>query len=228
MNDDLSQRLVDLARELHGEEHLATTAETVTREVVEWVGADAASGITMVRRRGRVENLAATSEVVARGDDLQEDLKEGPCLDAIWEEHQVYAGDLITEVRWPRWAPQIAAEHRVRSMLCTRLFTQSDVLGALNVYSPRRYAFDGELRDEITAFAAHAAIAVADSQTIEGLAIALDRRTIIGTALGIIMERFDLTNEQAFALLRRLSSHSNRKLHDVASEIATTRRMPSD
>lgn len=55
MDGDLSQRLVDLARELQGEEHLASTAETVTREVVEWVGADAASGISMVRRRGRVE-----------------------------------------------------------------------------------------------------------------------------------------------------------------------------
>ena len=99
MDTDLSQRLIDLARELQAETHLNATAQTVTREVVTWLGADTAAGITMVRRQGRVENLAATSDVARGGDELQNELKEGPCLDAIWEEHQIFTGDLPTESR---------------------------------------------------------------------------------------------------------------------------------
>jgi ANTAR domain len=40
--------------------------------------------------------------------------------------------------------------------------------------------------------------------------MAVDRRTAIGKAVGMIMERFDLSDDRAFDVLRRLSSHENR------------------
>jgi AmiR/NasT family two-component response regulator len=61
---------------------------------------------------------------------------------------------------------------------------------------------------------------------IEHLTVALERRTAIGIAIGILMERFHVDNAQAFGYLKRLSSHQNRKLHDIAAEIAATRRIP--
>jgi AmiR/NasT family two-component response regulator len=42
------------------------------------------------------------------------------------------------------------------------------------------------------------------------------------------MVRYDITADQAFDYLRRLSSHANRKLSAVAAEIAETRRIPDD
>ena len=44
-------------------------------------------------------------------------------------------------------------------------------------------------------------------------------RTLIGQAVGIVMERYDLNDERAFAFLKRLSSHRNVKLRLVAREI---------
>ena len=40
------------------------------------------------------------------------------------------------------------------------------------------------------------------------------------------MERYDMTADQAFDYLRRISSNSNRKVAVVAAEIAETRRLP--
>ena len=40
------------------------------------------------------------------------------------------------------------------------------------------------------------------------------------------MERFHVTQDQAFAVLVRVSSHTNRKLRDLASELATTSHLP--
>jgi AmiR/NasT family two-component response regulator len=42
---------------------------------------------------------------------------------------------------------------------------------------------------------------------------------LIGKAVGIVMERYDLSDERAFAFLKRLSSHSNVKLRLVAEQV---------
>jgi AmiR/NasT family two-component response regulator len=66
-----------------------------------------------------------------------------------------------------------------------------------------------------------------DSDLIEQLTEAVaPNRTTIGVALGILMERLDLSREAAFDCLRRFSSHHNRKLYDIAVEISETRRIP--
>ncbi|WP_231388960.1 ANTAR domain-containing protein [Marmoricola sp. URHB0036] len=56
---------------------------------------------------------------------------------------------------------------------------------------------------------------------IENLETALERRTVIGQATGLVMERFGLSAEVAFEVLRRLSQEQNRKLHDIAAELVS-------
>jgi len=45
-------------------------------------------------------------------------------------------------------------------------------------------------------------------------------------AMGILMARHHLTDDQAFAALRRVSQHANRKLYLVASEVMETGELP--
>jgi AmiR/NasT family two-component response regulator len=63
-------------------------------------------------------------------------------------------------------------------------------------------------------------------QKIEQLEEALETRTVIGQAVGMLMERFDIGKDEAFAFLVRCSSHENRKLHDIATQIVETRELP--
>ena len=67
----------------------------------------------------------------------------------------------------------------------------------------------GEERDLARAHAANCELALASNRTI-------------GTALGILMERYKLTNQQSFELLRRVSQHQHRKLRDCADDLVET------
>ena len=55
---------------------------------------------------------------------------------------------------------------------------------------------------------------------------ALVHRTDIGIAMGVLMERFDVDRDAAFVILRRASQDENRKLHQIAAEVAATRKLP--
>ena len=67
---------------------------------------------------------------------------------------------------------------------------------------------------------------MAAEREIDQLGLALHNRNIIGQAQGVLMERYDMTADQAFDYLRRISSSTNRKVAVVAAEIAQTRRLP--
>ena len=55
---------------------------------------------------------------------------------------------------------------------------------------------------------------------VDGLKAALASRTVIGIALGIIIEREHVTEPEAFHILKRMSQHTNVKLRDVAAQMA--------
>ena len=103
------------------------------------------------------------------------------------------------------------------------MFTCEDSLGALNLYSRQPGSFDAETRGEGLAFAAQAAVALRSAQHEERLRAGMATRNLIGQAQGILMERFKVTPNQAFAILARISQETNSKLPDVARYLVHTR-----
>ena len=57
-------------------------------------------------------------------------------------------------------------------------------------------------------------------QEVDGLKTALGTRTLIGKAIGIIVEREGVNETEAFERLKTLSQHSNVKLRDIAAGMA--------
>jgi AmiR/NasT family two-component response regulator len=57
-------------------------------------------------------------------------------------------------------------------------------------------------------------------QEVDGLKAALGTRTVIGKAIGIIIEREGVNETEAFEILKVMSQHSNVKLRDVAARLA--------
>lgn len=225
--ENLSERMAAVARELQNQyDPTATVQNAVDLAVKNVQGCDAAS-VSMVYARKRVDTPAATDDMAVTGDRLQYETGEGPCLSAIWDEESVYVPDLTNDPRWLNWGPRVAEVTGARSSFSVRLFTIDDVLGALNLYSTSAAAFDAEDKAEAFAIAAHIAIAVASSQKLQQFENALDTRTIIAQACGLVMERYDIDSTRAFALLTRISSTQNIKLRDVAAELVHTRRLPT-
>jgi AmiR/NasT family two-component response regulator len=60
---------------------------------------------------------------------------------------------------------------------------------------------------------------------VQQLSEALETRSQIARAQGILMERYGLDPNAAIALLRRLSSHTNVKVRDVAVRVVAGQRM---
>jgi AmiR/NasT family two-component response regulator len=63
---------------------------------------------------------------------------------------------------------------------------------------------------------------------VQGLKQAIATRDVIGQAKGILMERYRITADEAFDQLRKASQRVNRKVHDLAVDLASTGQWPPD
>lgn len=215
----------DLGRQLTAYEREADAFAALTSTAVTQVpGAEWAS-ITR-GRSGTFLTLAATDPDAERLDRLQYDLGTGPCVDAILEDTTFVTGDLAEDGRWPEFGRLATQATDVQSMLSFRLFVENDdLIAGLNLYSTRLYAFDESAELIGTVLATHGALAVAAAGAREraaGLQRALLSNRDIGVAMGVLMATYKITRDQAFSLLRVASQNSNRKLHDVACDVADT------
>ena len=215
----ISERMAALARDLSSEEDPAATLQHIVDASVSLIDGCELAGITLAQRNGQVATSADTDarhEILSK---LQEELGEGPCLDAVWDHRVVFVDDLARDERWPKWRPRAVQEQEVRSMICIQLFTHEDRVGALNLFSSSAGTFDEDQLEEAIAIGAHAAVAVAAAESIEHLEAGLRSRTVIGQATGLVMRNYGLNDHQAFNVLVRLSNEQNRKVATVAGEL---------
>lgn len=213
-----------LAIELHGEAGVTETVEAVVQFALQAVSCTHA-GVALSPRSGQLETVAATDPLVEEIDQLQLDTGEGPTLEVLAGRDTVLIPDTASEERWPIWSPKVAALG-VRSVLIVRLHTGSSTLGVLQLFDTEPYAFEGDDDAVAHILARHASVALATARQEASLWQAIDARKLIGQAQGILMERFDIDADKAFAVLRRYSQDNNIKLRDVAQRLIETRNLP--
>jgi transcriptional regulator with GAF, ATPase, and Fis domain len=223
-HDDLAQQLTEVARSLQGRDNTDQMLDELVRAAVALIPGVDEGSIRVVMDRSAVTSQSPSGDLPQRVDALQEELGEGPCLDAAFDQQTVRVPDMAHEERWPRFAAA-AAEAGAASMLSFQLYVEKDNLGALNLYSYRPDAFDDESEHVALMFASHAAVAFADAQRIDQLNHKAATRDLIGQAKGILMERYNINADRAFAVLVRVSQHNNRKLRDVAEELVSSGRL---
>ena len=224
MQATTAEEFAQLALSLHHEPTLEETVDRVLDFALKAVDCTYA-GVIFVHRSTSVETFAATDPLVADLDRLQFESGAGPDLEIIADRLGVLVEDTATETRWPAWSRTVAAAG-VRSMLGTRIHTGATVIGSLNLYDVRPGHFSEEDRDVAHVLARHAAVALAATREQAELWQAIDARQLVGQATGILMERFTLDADRAFDVLRRYSQHHNLKLHEVATRLIESRRLP--
>lgn len=226
--DTLPRKLAQVARALQNEHGSEDTLELAVKLAVDVINGAEDAAITLVQRRGRVvETPAYTDERVVKVDQLQREFGEGPIIVALWNTEVVSCPDLANESRWGDWGPRAAELTGIGSMQCFRMFTRAGLIGALSVYSSRPHAFTDADTDSGIAFAAHAAVALAAARHDDQMETALDTRSMIGQATGILMATYEIDAVRAFAVLTRISQSSNVRLRVVAAELIRSRALPS-
>ena len=175
------------------------------------------ASITVKHADGRLETVAPTSDILIGLDAAQYELREGPCYDAAVDVAHRTAPDLANDERYRSYGP-VAVAAGIRAQAGIRLFeTPQDAQGALNLYSQSLGAFQDVQLAEL--FRHQAATAIRYANEVEDLREAMLTRQVIGQAVGIIMERYELPDARAFAFLTRLSNEQNVKLRLIAQEL---------
>lgn len=212
--DELLEAVVSSAIEAPA---IADTMALLTHAACQNVPSVDYASITVRHSDGQLETVGSTGEVPTESDRLQYRYREGPCYETATDGRPTVTGDVAVDPRWPRYGPK-AADLGVKSQFALEIFDRKDSRGALNLYARERDAFDGEY-DLVTLFGVFAATVLGYAREVDQLKNALATRTEIGRAVGIIMERYALTQDRAFEFLIRISQTGNIKLNRVAHEL---------
>jgi hypothetical protein len=192
-------------------------------------GCDHAS--LLVLRNDRYVTVGASDQLAQRIDDLERRAGDGPCIDAIEEETPQIEADLTTPNSWPKLAAALLAETPVRGAMGFRLLVDKRKGAALNLFSDTPNMFDDESAGRAAVLASFASVAInaaAKGEDAASLRKGLLSNREIGKAVGMLMLLHDMTEEQAFDLLRSHSQGLNIKLADVAREVIEKRgQLPS-
>jgi methanogenic corrinoid protein MtbC1/GAF domain-containing protein len=173
----------------------------------------------VVLDHGEPETPAQRSWVAHTVEDLEHELGEGPCLEAIRRRDVVDVGDLAAEERWPDYGRAVLDRTGVRSVLAIPLIVRGHVIGVLEFFAEGVDAFGEHDRSVAVDFAIHAAVALHAAIQQRTLTEAIATRDLIGQAKGILMEREAIDGDRAFEMLRTVSNETNTKLRDVAASI---------
>lgn len=219
------RRLAQIAKELVA----AADAPTMARTTVTWapeVVAGCTGAALVGLRGGRAAVVAATDTVVAALESRQVALAEGPTLTALKGDEMCFVADAGDEVRWPQWG-ETAQRYGVRSVLAATLAAGGERLGVLTFYAIGDAGLSEESVDSGLAYASLASVALVASRSATALDNAVEARHRIGIAQGILMNRYSISQEAAFELLRRYSNESNVKLRQIALWVGEVGDLPS-
>jgi GAF domain-containing protein len=227
MDASLAEEFGRLAIELHGRRTLNETIDQVVQYALTAVDCDFAD-VMFLHQENRIETVAATDVVAEQAAQLQTQFDEGPVLALPPEPgSHVVVHDTSSDIRWPQWGTELAGLG-IRSVLSTRLASRSALIGAMNLYAREPLSFDGDDVAIAHILARHASVALATVRKEYAVAQTIDARKRVGLAQGMLMERFGLTAEQSFELLRRYSQQHRLKLNEVARELIATGELPKE
>ncbi len=172
------------------------------------------------------ETVSASNPLAAQIDELQFDLGEGPCWDALQHYSPVLATDLPTaRRRWPAFAPA-AMERGITAVFAFPLFIGHLRIGAVDLYTTTATA---PLDDTQQGQAAAMATVVSRRVLQRALANSIDieddldsnphSRRIVHQATGMVLAQLDLAPEDARLVIQGHAFATGQTMMVVAQQL---------
>ena len=181
---------------------------------------------------GRVigsETVSATDDVAARLDELQFDLGEGPCWDAVGGARFVAEPDFRSDGarRWPRFAAA-AAEDEIASMFALPLAVGDLRFGAVDLYSRRRLILDdGHIRQATAMAEIIGRHVLRDAlSNLEGDAAADAKpysRRMVHQASGVVLAQLGLSPDDALLVIQAHAFATGESMMQVSKDVVEGR-----
>ncbi len=145
---DMARRIADDLTETNGHgppggSDRRTTLDEVVIGPVDLIKSCSLASVAVIRhgrKASTIDTLAASHDEARLVDHLQHDIGEGPLIE-LRRNDIVISGNVETDDRWPRWGALASDQHRIRSAMAFRLFTDDRSLAALSMYSEEPDAF---------------------------------------------------------------------------------------
>lgn len=178
------------------------------------------------RDGGTLHERASSNQAVRAIAQFELQYEEGPCVEACRTGLAVHAGLLHdADARWPHFAPY-ARDVGVRSVSALPMRVETEVIGALSLFSAEPEPRSPEEQQLTQAFADIAAIGILQERALqEGHAVltqlqaALESRIVIEQAKGIIAQGAKISVDDAFTLLRAYARNHNCRLRQTACDV---------
>jgi GAF domain-containing protein len=178
-----------------------------------------------IKMRRRPATAAGSSKRAIELDHIEQALGSGPCVKALQEMSPVTIDDVSVDPRWPEYGRRLA-QVGVHSTLGVPLEISSHASAALNFFASRPRAFSVDVYEKALGFAGSAHTTLQLSVRLQAaqnrgndLEAAMQSRTAINLACGVIMAQNRCSQDEAMEILTKVSSNRNRKLRDVAAEL---------
>jgi GAF domain-containing protein len=230
----LAQTFVELADTLVADFDLIDFMSVLVERCAELLGS-AEVGLALAAARGELRVMASSTERMRALELIEVQNDEGPCRDCLRSGEQVLNQRLAdSEDRWPRFTHD-AQEAGFKMVHALPLRLRSDVIGAMNIFSPELRELSPEDVNLTQALADAATIGILQERAVKHgadlagqLQGALNSRIVIEQAKGIVAERRQMDMDQAFAMLRSHARSNRTQLSDVARAIIDHKLSPAD
>jgi GAF domain-containing protein len=221
----VAQALADAASALTGDSDVTDMLARLVDDARGVLGAQAV-GLLLLTESGDLELLSATSHRAAELEIFQIQHDAGPCVDAIRAGTVVsVTGTSEIRSRWPDTGPAIV-DAGYSAVHAYPLRWHGRTLGAMNVFrddaSPQQAASED---DTGQAFANIATIVIVQpggltrQQVTDRVQQALEARTVIEQAKGVLAYTRDLDMSAAYDLLRAQAADSRASLTATAADV---------
>lgn len=219
--------LQDLVLDSKDVDQFLTTLANMAAEYLAVPGQEMHCGVTLLRPK-HAKTLASSDHTALTLDKIQYTFGDGPCLTAARTHELIHVRDTSTDPRWPGYLQEIA-DHGIRSTLAIPILLDGEADCALNLYSNTINGFTAEAIDSAQDFANEAsrslqlAVRLALlSDKAENLTAALESRTVIDLAAGVIMGQNQCSQATAIGILKTTASHRQTKVRILAAEMVAT------
>lgn len=219
--------LQDLVLDSDDVEQFLTKLVTVAGRRLSAEADEVMCGVTLLRDRTKT-TVASNGELAQKMDEVQYAFDDGPCLRAAREGALQYVCDFKAEERFPEYSRAIA-DHGIISALGVPIPLEGEARAALNFYSPLVDAFSEDAIAAARSFAEEVSVSLRLAvriarltQSSADLRAAMESRTTIDLAVGVIMGQNRCSQDEAMSILKAASSARNLKVRDVAASLLSS------
>ncbi|MBB5916521.1 GAF domain-containing protein [Nocardia transvalensis] len=226
MTDDLTTGITQLTALLLADRAILDSPRDIAGIVSGMLPGRPLVGVTLTGPPAAAGGSAAAHALIAA--DEPHHARPGPYRAAAEAGQAISIPDAGNDPRWPDHARRMRA-HGVAAHEVWPLRAGEETIGTLSVYSHRPGPLDEPTRTAAAVIAAHLSVllqvamdATRRTAVTEQLRAALDSRSVIDQAVGILMGQRRCDRDAAFGLLRTASNRRNVKLAAIAAELVAS------